>query len=231
MLLTMLKLLLNLFFPKLCVGCKNVLVHQEHIICVTCLHDLPLTNLHHNDSKVISNIFYGTVMLEHATALFYFPKKGIVRQLIHQLKYKNQEEISSYIGKWLSAELNESGYYNDVDVVVPVPLHKSRMKIRGYNQVEGFGKELALNLNAEYNDTTLLRIKNTSTQTVKNRLTRWKNVETIFEVSELKSLKGKRILLVDDVITTGATIKACVAELNKIPDVKLSLAVMAYTDQ
>jgi len=231
MLLTMLKLLLNLFFPKLCVGCKNVLVQQEHIICVTCLHDLPLTNLHHNDSKVISNIFYGTVMLEQATALFYFPKKGTVRQLIHQLKYKNQHEISAYLGKWLGVELKDSGYYDSVEVVIPVPLHKKRLRERGYNQVEGFGEELAINLKAQYNDTTLLKIKNTSTQTVKDRLTRWRNVQTIFEVSDLKSLKGKHILLVDDVITTGATIKACVTELNKIPDVKLSLAVMAYTDQ
>jgi len=231
MLLTMLKLLLNLFFPKLCVGCKNVLVQQEHIICVTCLHDLPLTNLHHNDSKVISNIFYGTVMLERATALFYFPKKGTVRQLIHQLKYKNQHEISAYLGKWLGVELKDSGYYDSVEVVIPVPLHKKRLRERGYNQVEGFGEELAINLKAQYNDTTLLKIKNTSTQTVKDRLTRWRNVQTIFEVSDLKSLKGKHILLVDDVITTGATIKACVTELNKIPDVKLSLAVMAYTDQ
>jgi len=205
-------------------------MHQEKILCVTCLHDLPVTNLHSNDSKVISNVFYGTVVLEHATALFYYPKQGVVRQLIHQLKYKRQENISSYLGEWLGIELNESGYYNDVDVIVPVPLHKKRMKTRGYNQVEGFGKELAINLNAQYNDSTLVRIKNTASQTVKDRLTRWKNVQTIFEVSELKTLQGKHILLVDDVITTGATIKACVAELNKIPDVKLSLAVMAYTE-
>lgn len=227
----MFKLLLNLFFPKVCVGCKNMLIHQEKNLCVTCLHDLPLTNLHSNDSKVISNIFYGTVILEHATALFYYPKQGTVRQLVHQLKYKGQEEISAYLGEWLGIELSESGYYNGVDVVVPVPLHKKRKSSRGYNQVEGFGKEIALSLNAIYNDTTLVRIKNTSTQTVKDRLTRWKNVETIFEVSELKNLQGKHILLVDDVITTGATIKACVTELNKIPNIKLSLAVMAYTDQ
>jgi len=206
-------------------------MHQEIFFCVTCLHDLPVTNLHRNDSKVISNIFYGTAILEHATALFYFPKQGAVRQLIHQLKYKRQESISAYLGEWLGVELNESGYYNNIDVIVPVPLHKNRMKLRGYNQVEGFGKEIALSLNATYNDTTLVRIKNTASQTVKDRLTRWKNVQTIFEVSELKKLQGKHILLVDDVITTGATIKACVAELNKIPDVKLSLAVMAYTDQ
>jgi len=227
----MIKLLLDLFFPKVCVGCKNVLVEQEYIICVACLHDLPITNLHVNDSKVISNTFYGTVVLEHATALFYFPKKGVVRQLIHQLKYKNQQEISSYLGKWLGVELTESRFYKTVDVVIPVPLHKKRLKERGYNQVTGFGEELAMCLQASYNDATLLRIKNTATQTVKDRLTRWRNVQTIFEVLDTKSLEGKHVLLVDDVITTGATIKACVKELHKIPNIKISLAVMAYTDQ
>lgn len=225
----MLKQLLNLFFPKVCVGCKNALIQQEKFLCISCLHDLPITNLHDNDSKVISNVFYGTVVFKHATALFYYPKKGVIRQLIHHLKYKNQKEISSYLGKWLGAELKASGFYNDVDVIVPVPLHKKRMRERGYNQVEGFGKELAQSLNATYDDITLYRHKNTSTQTVKDRLTRWKNVQTIFQVSDIKTLKGKHILLVDDVITTGATIKACVKELQKIDNVKLSLAVMAYT--
>lgn len=225
----MFKQLINLFFPNICVGCKNVLVEQEKVICIHCLHELPLTNLHVNDSKVISKIFYGTVVLQHATALFYYPKKGVVRQLIHHLKYKNQKHISGYLGKWLGIELKDSGNYNDIDVVIPVPLHKKRMRQRGYNQVEGFAKELALSLNAEYNDSTLFRNKNTSTQTVKNRLTRWNNVQTIFEITDVNTLKGKHILLVDDVITTGATIKSCVTELNKINNVKLSLAVMAYT--
>ena len=225
----MLKQLLNVFFPKVCVGCKNTLVQQEKFLCISCLHDLPITNLHVNDSKVISNVFYGTVALEHATALFYYPKKGVVRQLIHHLKYKNQQDVSSYLGEWLGLELKECGFYDGVDVVIPVPLHKRRMRERGYNQVEGFGKELAKNLNATYNDSTLMRYKNTSTQTVKDRLTRWNNVQTIFQVLDVDTLKGQHILLVDDVITTGATIKACVKELQKIQHVKLSLAVMAYT--
>lgn len=225
----MFKQLINLFFPKVCVGCKNALVLQEKILCISCLHDLPITNLHLNDSKVISKVFYGVVNLMHATALFYYPKKGVVRQLIHHLKYKNQKEISGYLGEWLGLELQDCDYYNDIDVVIPVPLHKKRMQQRGYNQVEGFAKELAQSLNAEYNESTLFRNKNTSTQTIKNRLTRWKNVQTIFEVNDIHTLKGKHILLVDDVITTGATIKSCAIELHKINDIKLSLAVMAYT--
>lgn len=222
--------LINLLFPKLCVGCTNVLVQQENILCIECLHDLPVTNLHASNSNVIKNVFYGTVVLEHATALFYYPKKGTIRKLIHQLKYRNREEISDYLGKWLGTELKESELYKSVDVVVPVPLHKKRMKERGYNQVEKFGIAIAENLKAAYNDEVLLRTKNTTTQTVKDRITRWKNVQTIFEVVDLKSLQGKHILLVDDVITTGATIKACVKELNRIKGIKLSLAVMAYTE-
>lgn len=227
----MFKQLIGLFFPKVCFGCESVLVHQENILCTSCLHDLPLTNLHENDSNLIKNVFYGSVVLRHATALFYYPKKGVVRKLIHYLKYKNHPEISDYLGKWLGSELQEATSFTGIDVVIPVPLHKKRLQQRGYNQVEGFGKELAISLNARYNDTVLLRNKNTSTQTVKDRLTRWKNVRTIFEVNDINTLSGKHILLVDDVITTGATIKACAKELHKIPNVKLSLAVMAYTAQ
>jgi ComF family protein len=226
----MLKELFNLFFPDLCIGCKNILIRQEEHLCISCLQDLPLTNLHFNDSKLISNIFYGHVVLNHATALFYFPKQGIVRKLIHHLKYKNQQKISAYLGNWLGFELKDCSFYNDIDVVISVPLHKNKLKFRGYNQVTGFGLSIAKHLNVPYNDTCLKRIKNTSSQTLKNRLSRLKYLDTVFEVSEINMLKGKHILLVDDVITTGATIKACAKELNNIPGLKLSLAVMAYTD-
>ena len=111
-----------------------------------------------------------------------------------------------------------------------MPLHKSKLKSRGYNQVADFGKIIAKNLNATYNETSLIRIKNTTTQTMKDRINRLRYLDIIFEVSKCTSLQGKHILLVDDVITTGATIKACAKELNKIPDIKISLAVMAYTD-
>jgi ComF family protein len=222
--------LFNLFFPDLCIGCKKILLHQEKHLCISCLHDLPLTKLHYSDSKLISNIFYGHVVLEHATALFFFPKEGAIRQLIHQLKYKNQKDISSYLGDWLGFELRECNYFNEIDVIIPVPLHKSKLKSRGYNQVADFGKIIAKNLNATYNETSLIRIKNTTTQTMKDRINRLRYLDTIFEVSKCTSLQGKHILLVDDVITTGATIKACAKELNKIPDIKISLAVMAYTD-
>ncbi len=226
----MLKSLLDLFFPRLCIECKVKLLAEEFFLCVDCLHDLPITNLHKIDSKLISNVFYGSVVLENATALFYFPKEGIVRKLVHKLKYKNQFEISSFLGDWLGSELKENINYQSIDVVIPVPIHKSKKKIRGYNQVTGFGKKIANHLNASFNDFCLLREKNSSTQTKKNRVTRLKTLEHVFNLSNMNSLEGKHILLVDDVITTGATIKACAIELNKIPNIKISLAVMAYTD-
>ena len=226
----MLKSFIDLFFPRLCIDCKCKLITQEKFLCIDCLHDLPITDLHKIDSKLISNVFYGSVVLENATALFYFPKEGAVRKLIHQLKYKNQNEISTFLGDWLGVELKQNRRYNSIDVVIPVPLHKKKQKLRGYNQVTGFGKQIAKHLDTDYNDLCLLRVKNTSTQTKKDRVSRLKTLDAIFKVSTINNLAGKHILLVDDVITTGATIKACAKELNKIPDVKISLAVMAYTD-
>ena len=153
-------------------------------------------------------------------------------KLIHQLKYRGQEKISDYLGNWLGDDLAECDPYKDIDIVIPVPLHHKKTRIRGYNQVEGFGRAIASKLNIFYRDDVLVRDKNTFTQTKKNRWTRWKNVDTIFMLDkrDITTLEGKHILLVDDIITTGSTIKACANELLKIPNIKLSVAVMAYTE-
>jgi len=227
----MLKVLFNLFFPKLCVGCKNPLLKAETILCVSCAHNLPLTQFHANQPEVLKNVFYGQVLFENATALFYFHKQGISQQLIHQLKYKGQQEIGVYLGEWLMSEIKNNPDYQQIDVVVPVPIHKKRMQQRGYNQVEKFGKIMAKNLNATYNDTVLLRVKNTKSQTFKNRVNRLISTQTVFQLSDTEALKGKHVLLVDDVITTGSTIVACAKQLQKTSNIKLSLAVMAYTEK
>lgn len=228
----MYKYLINLLFPELCVGCKNVLVTNETFLCVKCLHSVPCTNLHKIEGAMIKDLFYGAVYLDQATALFYFHKDGVVQKLIHQLKYKGQEEISNYLGDWLGEDLMNCKSYREIDVVIPVPLHIKKLKSRGYNQVEGFGKAIANKLNAIFMDDVLVRDKNTHTQTKKTRWKRWKNVDTIFMLNKtnIDSLEGKHILLVDDIITTGSTIKACASELLKISGIKLSVAVMAYTE-
>lgn len=222
--------MLNLFFPKVCEACNDVLSDNQSIICLQCRHELPVTNFHFNDSEVVKKVLYGRVKLENATALLHFSKKGIVQQLLHNLKYRGHEQISSFLGEWLGAELRTMEKYKNVDVVIPVPLYKTKLRKRGYNQVEKFGMEIAKALHTNYNDQILIKVKSTKTKVFEGRLSRWNDDGAIFSISETGSLSGKHILLVDDIITTGATVEACAMELLKIDNIKLSLATMAIAD-
>jgi ComF family protein len=224
------KNLLNLFFPKVCEACNNVLIDNELLICTNCRHQLPVTNFHFDDSETVKKIVYGRVKLENATALLHFSKKGIVQQLLHNLKYRGHEDISGFFGKWLGAELSTIKAYDAIDIVIPVPLYKIKLRKRGYNQVTQFGKEIAKAINADYNDTVLVKSKATKTQVFKGRLTRWNTDGASFNITENNSLKGKHILLVDDIITTGSTVETCAMVLLKIDNIKLSLATMAIAD-
>ena len=226
----MVKNLLNLFFPKICEACSNMLIDNELILCTSCRHQLPVTNFHFDDSEAVKNVVYGRVKLEHATALLHFSKKGIVQELLHNLKYRGHEHIGEFFGKWLGAELSTIKAYKSIDVVIPVPLYKSRLRKRGYNQVAKFGKEIADSINADYIDTVLVKDKATKTQVFKGRLKRWNDDGALFSIAENESLKGKHILLVDDIITTGATAENCATELLKINNIKLSFATMAIAD-
>ena len=226
----MIKNLLNLFFPKVCEACHNVLSDNEAVVCLICRHELPITNYHYDNSNAVHNIVFGRVKLENATALLHFSKKGIVQQLLHNLKYRGHEQISGFLGEWLGAELSTIETYKAIDVVIPVPLYKTKLRERGYNQVAEFGKQIAKALNTEYNDTVLIKTKPTKTQVFKGRITRWNDDGAVFSISEKDSLKGKHILLVDDIITTGATIEACASVILKIDNIKLSLATMAIAD-
>ena len=224
------KNLLNLFFPKVCVACNNVLSDNELVLCTSCRHHLPVTNFHFNDAEDVKKVLYGRVKLENASALFHFSKKGIVQQILHNLKYRGHEDIGAFFGEWFGAELATLETYKNIDVVVPVPLYKSKLRKRGYNQVTKFGRAIAHALNADYNDTVLIKTKSTKTQVFKGRLKRWNDDGALFDISENKSLAGKHILLVDDIITTGATVEACATVLLKIDNIKLSLATMAIAD-
>ncbi|MEZ4797156.1 MAG: phosphoribosyltransferase family protein [Flavobacteriaceae bacterium] len=223
----MIKNLLNLFFPKVCSGCTNILSDHEEYLCTKCRHDLPVTNYHFNNDKSVEKIFYGRAKIINATALLRFEKKSIVQHLLHNLKYKGQEDIGLFLGKWLGHELALVEAYKSIDIVIPVPLHKKKLRKRGYNQTAKFGIEIAKVLNAKYVDNVLVKTTNTKTQVFKNRLARWTSDNEIFGIKNHALIESKHVLLVDDIITTGATIESCANILNKVNNVKISVACMA----
>ncbi|MEP1488205.1 MAG: phosphoribosyltransferase family protein [Algibacter sp.] len=224
----MIKSLANLFFPKVCYACLNYLNDNEDTICTNCRHDLPVTNFHFDDNKAVEKVLYGRAQIENGTALFRFEKKGLVQQLIHGLKYKGYENIGFILGDWLGAELREVTAYHDVDIVIPIPLHKKKLKKRGYNQVTKFGQQIAKALNADYKDDVLIKVSNNSSQSTKKRLARWNNNEELFALqNKIIHIENKHILIVDDIITTGATLEACITILNQAKNIKISIATMA----
>ena len=221
--------IINLFFPKACAGCNSFLLSDEKVICTSCRHEIPLTNHHKTKNNEAFSKFYGRIDLEFASALFYFHKKGIVQEMIHKLKYKGHQVIGEVIGYWYAEELKDVKEIKDVDYIIPVPLHKKRLKERGYNQVTTFGEALSKNLNKPYNETILVRNVYSKTQTKKTFLGRSEVVESIFGVQFDESHHNKHFLLIDDVITTGSTLEACGRELLKIPGAKISIVCMALT--
>jgi ComF family protein len=181
---------------------------------------------HKTGSTAMKDIFYGRFLVENATSLIQFQKKGITQELMHNLKYRGKKEIGSFFGTWLGTELSETKTYKSCDLVIPVPLHKQKLKKRGYNQVEGFGKEIARALNIPYRDEILIKISKTGSQVFKQRFTRF-NSEEIFTVQNESDLTNKHILLVDDIVTTGATLENCALKLLKSQGTKISIATMA----
>jgi len=218
--------MLNLLFPKVCSHCKSVLLKAEKVICSGCRHQLPLICHHRTGDPSMKAIFYGRIPLINATAMLQFQKKGITQELLHNLKYRGQKEISTFFGEWLGAELAEIPEYQTLNMVIPVPLHKQKLKKRGYNQVESFGKEIAKALHIPYRDDILLKVSKTNSQVFKTRLMRLQ-AEEIFTVANPENLSNQHILLVDDIVTTGATLENCAIHLLKNNQVKLSIATIA----
>lgn len=223
----MLESIRSLFFPKTCNCCDQELYGTENCVCTSCRHELPVTNFHIYNDTTIKKVFYGRLNIENATALLYFEKKGSVQQLMHNLKYRGHSHISNVLGEWLGTDLSTIESYQNIDVVIPVPIHPKKRRTRGYNQVTGFGQALASHLNASYREDILLKSKNTKTQVFKGRFKRSDEVLDAFSLGIDTSISGKHILLCDDILTTGATIEACALQLLKTPNIKLSIAVMA----
>lgn len=221
--------MLNLFFPKLCRGCQRELLAHEVEICTYCRHNLPIACFHKNGSDEMLQVFYGRIPVENATALFYFKKNGLTQKFVHALKYRGVKSLGAEFGKWLGAELSECDAYRTVEAIIPVPLHRKKLRQRGYNQVELFGKEIAQALNVPYIDDVLVKITPTKSQVFKERLSRIFSQQEVFEVQHLQKIKDKHLLIVDDLVTSGATLEACTSKLLKAGGVKVSFATIAIT--
>jgi len=216
----------NLIFPKLCIACNDALLKNEKIICIRCLVSLPKTNFHKDKDNPVNKVFWGRVDVEMASSFYLFSKKSKVQNLLHNLKYKGVKEVGSVLGELFGFELNSSKFYKEIDFIVPVPLHKSKLKKRGYNQSEWIAIGLSKSMKVPVNIDSLYRKADSETQTKKSRYKRWENVGEIFGLAN-NDLEGKRILLVDDVVTTGATIEAC-AQLLIQQNCKVLVATIAY---
>jgi ComF family protein len=223
------KNLLNTLFPVFCNGCNKLLLKNENVICTKCLHHLPLTHHHTIKNTEIDQTFYGLVPFEFGAAILYFNKKGISQNLIHNLKYRNRQEIGTYLGDLYAKELSNIETIKTIDYIIPVPLHQKRFHERGYNQVITFCKSIEKNLTIPMLDDVLVKTQHLKSVTDKSREGRLEHNKNVFSIENQDKIEGKHILIVDDVFTTGATIEACAKEILKIKNTKISILTMAYS--
>lgn len=221
---------LSLLFPRCCVVCGRPLAKGEECLCTMCNINLPRTDYHLRKDNPVEKMFWGKIPLERATSFFFYRKGSDFRQILHQLKYGGQKGIGAIMGRYMAAELLESGFFEGVDVILPVPLHKKKQQIRGYNQSEWIARGIAAVTGISIDTESVVRRKNTETQTRKSSLERWENVEGIFELHHAESLTGKHILIVDDVLTTGATTVECASCLTDIEGIRISVLTLAMVE-
>ena len=219
--------LLNLFYPRVCAACGEPLLKDEETVCLKCRYLLPRTGYELNPDNPLAQVFYGRVRFHAVTACFFFAKSGKVQHLIHELKYKGNKEAGIFLGQQLGETLKEAPLFQGIDYLIPVPLHPKREKQRGYNQslmiAQGISEVTGISIGDKY----LVRAVHTATQTKKSAEERFKNVKDSFEVRFPEELEGKHVLLIDDVLTTGATLEACAHQLESIPGITISAATAA----
>jgi len=219
---------ISLLFPRLCYACGDHLLRNESLICTECFVVIPRTNYHLDINNPVAQLFWGRCLIEKAAAFSFYSRGSRIRNLIHNLKYKGIEEIGTELGRIYAISLRSSGFTSGVDLIIPVPLHSSKQRIRGFNQSEVISSGFARITGLPVLTGTLVRAAASATQTRRSRYERWTNVEGIFKVNDPDTIKGKHVLLIDDVVTTGSTIESCASELLKIEGVRVSVAAIAF---
>jgi ComF family protein len=221
--------LTGLVFPDFCEVCGTPLVRNEKYICLSCLYKMPRTKFWEKEDNDIEKLFWGKADIKRACSLFYFRKGSDYRPMIHRLKYKGKYTIGLRLGEELGICLESSALYKDISMLVPVPLHPAKEKMRGYNQSEFIARGISNIMNLPLEKRNLIRTKYTETQTFKNALERWENVQSVFEVRDRSRLNGEHVLLIDDVITTGSTIEACALAILNSCQCSVSIASIGYS--
>ena len=219
--------LLGLFLPRVCSACERPLMRNEDALCLHCLTDLPRNRYHEDPDNRVELVFRGRVQLEAASAFLRFDSGGRVQHMLHRLKYRNDSAIGIQLGRLMGEELSASYRFSTVDTLMVVPLHPKKEKARGYNQCQMIADGLRMTWPLEQAHSTLLRQVSTPSQTRRGRLERWNNVSSAFAMSRAEELTGRHILLLDDVVTTGATLEACARVLRQVQGVRISICTLA----
>lgn len=218
----------HLFFPRVCAVCQTDLMKGERVLCSSCFYKLPLTRFWEDPENPVAQTFWGRVSIESASAYFFFAKGSKYRPLLHDLKYKGKYEVGVILGEAFGQVLAKEVAYQGLDLIVPVPLHPKKQRIRGYNQAEAIARGLGQGMGIEVLSHVLIRSEFTETQTKKTRVERVRNVENAFMIIDPKKLENKHVLLVDDVITTGATMEVCATQLLTVFGCKVSVCALAF---
>jgi len=219
--------ILSILFPRICYACGNHLVRGEYLICTECHILIPRTNYHLEDDNPVSRLFWGRCRIERAAAFSFYNRDSRIRKLIHNLKYRGNREIGHELGKIYGESMLGTMFLEGIDMIIPVPLHPSKERARGFNQSIEIARGFSEATGIPVNTSVLHRQRESQTQTRRSRFERWINVEGIFGVNDLSVINGKHLLLIDDVITTGSTLEACANEILRADEVKVSVAAMA----
>lgn len=221
---------LSLVYPRCCISCQGLLNASEEHLCLFCLVDLPITSFADITDNPVEKVFHGRLEIKSASSYLHFKKGNKTQSLLHELKYRNNPELGKYLGKLMGLEVKQSNRFKNIDAIVPIPLHKSKLKKRGYNQSELLAIGISHEIEADVHTDLISKSHDSTSQTDKNRLQRWENVSNIFRVNKTPNRNFKHILVVDDVITTGATIESFVNKLRLAIDAEISVVSLAFTD-
>lgn len=221
---------LSLFFPRCCIVCSNPLSKGEACLCARCNMNLPRTELHKQKDNIVEQLFLGKIPLGRATSFFYYRKGSDFRQLLHRLKYGGQKEIGEAMGRCMATELLPYHFFSGIDVIIPVPLHPKKQRARGYNQSEWIARGISGISSIPVDTTSVSRNKKTETQTRKTLFERWDNVDRAFTLHFPERFTSKHILIIDDVLTTGATTVACASAFEEVAGIRISVLTLAVAE-